>query len=133
MSPKHFNIVLEQMTKTLNRLKGKEGEEMAENYLRKQGYEIIEMNHQTKFGELDIIATKNNILIFVEVKFKQTEDYGTPEEMIGKNKLMQVQRIAEMYLLNNPDIAKNYDSYQIDAICIVEDTGRVTHYENISM
>lgn len=133
MSPKHFNIVLEQMTKTLNRLKGKEGEEMAENYLRKQGYKIIEMNHQTKFGELDIIATKNNILVFVEVKFKQTEDYGTPEEMIRKNKLMQVQRIAEMYLLNNPDIAKNYDSYQIDAICIVEDTGRVTHYENISM
>lgn len=121
------------MAKIFNRLKGKEGEEMAENYLRKQGYKIIEMNHQTKFGELDIIATKNNILVFVEVKFKQTEDYGTPEEMIRKNKLMQVQRIAEMYLLNNPDIAKNYDSYQIDAICIVEDTGRVTHYENISM
>lgn len=118
--------------KQFNRLKGKEGEEMAESYLRKQGYRIIEMNHQTKFGELDIIATKNNILVFVEVKFKQTEDFGTPEEMIGKNKLTQVQRTAEMYLLNNPDIAKKYEKYQIDAICIVEETGRITHYENLT-
>lgn len=120
------------MTKTFNRLKGKEGEEMAENYLRKQGYRIIEMNHQTKFGELDIIATKGDILVFVEVKFKQTEDFGTPEEMIGKNKLTQVKRTAELFLLNNPDIAKNYDRYQIDAICIVEDIGRITQYENLT-
>lgn len=124
------------MTKTFNRLKGKEGEEMAESYLRKQGYRIIEMNHQTKFGELDIIASKNNILVFVEVKFKQTEDFGTPEEMIGKNKLNQVQRTAEMYLLNNPDIAKQFDRYQIDAVCIVgppeDEASRITHYENIT-
>lgn len=132
MLPRHFNIELEQMTKQFNRLKGKDGEEMAENYLRMQGYRIIEMNHQTKYGELDIIAVKNDILVFVEVKFKQTEDFGTPEEMIGKNKLTQVQRTAEMYLLNNPDIAKQFDKYQIDAICIVEETGRISHYENLT-
>jgi len=121
------------MAKIFNRLKGKEGEEMAAKWLVDYGYQLIDQNNSTKFGELDIIATKNNILIFVEVKFKQTEDFGTPEEMIGKNKLMQVQRTAEMYLLNNPDIAKIYDRYQIDAICIVEDTGRITHYENLSL
>lgn len=120
------------MTKTFNRLKGKEGEEMAVKFLKEYGYTIIDQNNSTKFGELDIIATKNNILVFVEVKFKQTEDYGTPEEMIGKNKLIQVQRTAEMYLLNNPDIAKTYDRYQIDAVCIVEDTGRITQYENLT-
>lgn len=120
------------MAKIFNRLKGKEGEEMAAKWLIDHGYQIIDKNNSTKFGELDIIATKNNILIFVEVKFKQTEDFGTPEEMIGKNKLMQVQRTAEMYLLNNPDIAKTYNRYQIDAICIVEDIGRITHYENLT-
>lgn len=121
------------MAKTFNRIKGNQGEEMAANYLRENGYQIIDQNNSTKFGELDIIATKDNILTFIEVKFKQTEDYGTPEEMIGKNKLAQVKRTAEMYLLTNPDIAKQFNVYQIDAICIVEETGRITHYENISI
>lgn len=120
------------MTKQFNRIKGNVGEEMAAHYLRDNGYQIIDQNNSTKFGELDLIATKNDILIFVEVKLKQTEDYGTPEEMIGKNKLMQVRRTAEIYLLTNPDIANSYDKYQIDAICIVEETGRISHHENLT-
>lgn len=120
------------MTKIFNKLKGKEGEEMAAKWLIDHGYQFIDKNNSTKYGELDLIAAKNNILVFVEVKFKQTEDFGTPEEMIGKNKLAQVQRTAEIYLLNNPDITKQFDRYQIDAICIVEETGRVSHYENIT-
>lgn len=120
------------MTKTFNRLKGKEGEEMAAKFLREKGYQIIDQNNSTKFGELDLIASRNNILIFIEVKFKQTEDYGTPEEMIGINKLNQVKRTAELYLLTNPDIAKQFESYQIDAVCIVEETDRITHHENLT-
>lgn len=118
--------------KQFNRTLGKLGEEIAVEFLRKNEYQILDQNNSTKWGELDVIATKENILIFVEVKLKTSEDFGTPEEMIGKNKLIQVKRTAEMYLLNNPDIAKKYDRYQIDAICIVKDTGRITHYENIT-
>lgn len=120
------------MTKQLNKLIGKQGEDMAVELLKDNGYQILDQNNSTKWGELDVIATKENILIFVEVKLKTSEDFGTPEEMISKNKLIQVKRTAEMYLLNNPDIAKKYDRYQIDAICIVKDTGRITHYENIT-
>jgi len=119
------------MTKQFNRIKGKDGEEMASNLLRQKGYQILDQNNSTKWGELDIIATKNNILIFVEVKLKSTEDYGTPEEMIGKNKLAQIKRTAEMYLLNNPDIGKSFDRYQIDAVCIVEGS-RISHHENLT-
>jgi len=118
--------------KQLNRIKGNQGEEMAADYLKNHGYQIIDQNNSTKFGELDIIASRNKILVFIEVKFKQTEDFGTPEEMIGKNKLMQVKRTAEMYLLTNPDIAKKFDRYQIDAVCIVEETGRISHHENLT-
>jgi len=126
------------MTKTLNRIKGNQGEDMAAKWLTDHGYQIIERNNSTKYGELDIIATRSagsgqDILVFIEVKFKQTEDFGTPEEMIGKNKLAQVKRTAEMYLLTNPDIAKQFNIYQIDAVCIVEETGRITHYDNISI
>lgn len=120
------------MTKQFNRIKGKLGEELASKFLIDNGYKIIDQNNSTKFGELDIIASKNEILVFVEVKFKQTEDYGTPEEMIGQNKLSQVRRTAELYLLTNPDIEKQFQKYQIDAICIVEETGRISHYENLT-
>lgn len=119
--------------KQLNRIKGGEGEEIATQLLKDKGFEILDQNNSTKWGELDIIASKDGILIFVEVKLKTDEEFGTPEEMIGKNKLTQIKRTAEMYLLNNPDAEKQYDRYQIDAICIVQNTGRVTHYENISM
>jgi putative endonuclease len=120
------------MIKQFNKLKGKEGEEMAAKWLEDRGYKILDKNNSTKWGEIDIIVSKNDILIFVEVKLKTTEDYGTPEEMIGQNKLMQVRRTAEMYLLTNPDIAKQFDRYQIDAVCIVEETERITHYENLT-
>lgn len=131
MLQKRSSTELEQMTKQFNRLKGSQGEDAAAQWLIDHGYTIIERNNSTKFGELDIVASKGEILIFVEVKFKQTEDFGMPEEMISKNKLFQVKRTAEMYLLNNPDIAKSFQRYQIDAICIVEETGRLTHYENV--
>ena len=78
--------------KQLNRLIGKQGEEMAAELLRNKGYQILDQNNSTKWGELDLIVTHSTssgqaILVFVEVKLKTTEDYGTPEEMIGKNRL----------------------------------------------
>lgn len=118
--------------KQFNKTLGKLGEDKASDYLIKNGFRILDRNNSTKWGELDLIVTKNNVLIFVEVKLKTSEDFGTPEEMIGKYKLAQVKRTAEMYLLNNQDIAKKFDRYQIDAVCIVEETDRISHYENIS-
>lgn len=119
------------MTKVFNRKVGARGEQIAANWLEAHGYRLIDKNNSTKWGELDLIVSKDNILIFVEVKLKSTEEFGMPEEMIGQNKLIQVKKTAEMYLLNNPGIAGKFDRYQIDAVCIVEETGRISHYENI--
>jgi putative endonuclease len=121
--------------KRFNRQVGKRGEEIAAKYLQDKGYRILERNYSTKFGEIDLIATKNNILYFVEVKLKQSEDFGTPEEMIGRDKLARVQHMAEFYLLENPKIAGNYEIYSVDAVCIVmNEVGgikRISLYENI--
>lgn len=117
--------------KQLNKLVGARGEEIAANWLTANGYQLIARNNFTKWGELDLIASKNNILVFVEVKLKSTEEFGTPEEMIGPSKLQQIRKAAEMYLLNNPQIASKFERYQINAVCIVEKTGRITHYENL--
>ena len=120
--------------KKFNRAIGAKGEEIASNYLKQNGYQILDRNNLTRWGELDLIVTKNKTLVFVEVKFKTTEEFGTPEEMISQNKLIQVKRTAEMYLAINPDIAQKYESYQIDAVCIVGQDGkidRLEHYENL--
>lgn len=121
--------------KQFNREVGKKGEEIAAKYLQGKGYKILERNYSTKFGEIDLIVSKNNILSFVEVKLKKGEDFGTPEEMIGKNKRAQVERMANLYLTAKPGISEEYNSFLIDAVCIVLDEDnsirRISYYENI--
>lgn len=110
---------------------GKAGEEEAKAYLKKKGYKIIEQNRRTKRGEIDIIATYKNTLVFVEVRAKGSEDFGTPEETINQHKKQKLLRNAKAYM--------HYIKYKgfcrIDAICIVFDgwggIQRITHYENI--
>ena len=122
--------------KQLNRFVGARGEEIAAKFLSDKGYKILERNYMTRFGEIDLIAVKNNILAFVEVKLKQSEDFGTPEEMIGRGKLARVQHMAEFYLLENPDRAKIHETYSIDAVCMVANENgeveRINHYENLT-
>jgi len=96
----------------------------------------LEKNYQTRFGEIDLIACKKNILTFVEVKLKHGDDFGTPEEMIGNSKLSQVQRMAEFYLMDRPKMPEIYKVYSIDAVCIVlnenGEVERLNHYENLT-
>lgn len=121
--------------KQLNRESGKRGEEIAAGFLTGKGFTVIERNYFTRFGEIDLIAVKDNILRFIEVKLKQGDDFGTPEEMIGADKLGRVQRMAEYYLLDKPEMVKKYESYSIDAVCIVSGEEnkikRINYYENI--
>lgn len=124
------------MAKKFNRKVGKEGEEVAAKFLENKGYKILERNYYTRFGEIDLVASKNNILTFVEVKLKHGEGFGTPEEMIGNSKLSRVQRMAEFYLMDKPNMAKIYKTYLIDAVCIMVGNGgeveRINHYENLT-
>jgi len=121
--------------KQFNLQKGSRGEEEAARYLGQKGYQILERNHRTKFGELDIIASDKETLVFVEVKTKIGEDFGSPEEMINSKKLRQVKRTAQMYLLANEALRQKHKQQRIDAVAIVlRENGspeRVSHYENI--
>ncbi|MDP3994793.1 MAG: YraN family protein [bacterium] len=121
--------------KQFNREIGKRGEKIAAKFLKDKGYKILERNYSTKFGEIDLIVVKNNVLRFVEVKLKKGDFFGTPEEMIGTDKLGRVQRMAEYYLMDKPEIARKYEKYSVDAVCIVSDgesvVERISLYENI--
>ena len=127
--------------KQFNRELGKIGENEAASYLGKKGYRVLERNYYTRFGEIDLICAHSNSsgqerLVFVEVKLKQGEDFGTPEEMIDKRKLSQAERMANFYLMANPQISEKYSSFSIDAVCIVVDENRrvkrLNHYENLT-
>lgn len=79
---------------------GKAGEEIAVQFLKEKGFEIVEQNYRYGHGEIDIIAKdpEDGFTAFVEVKTRQNLDYGEPEYAISKTKQKQIRKIAELYL-----------------------------------
>lgn len=77
---------------------GKTGEDIATQYLIKNKYKIIERNFYCKTGEIDIIATKNNYLIFIEVKTRSNNKYGLPAQSVTKKKLQSLYKTAKYYV-----------------------------------
>lgn len=77
---------------------GKIGEEMAVQFLSKNGYNILDKNIKAPFGEIDIIAEKDNCVCFVEVKSRKTEKYGLPEEAITQVKKNKIIKVAQFYI-----------------------------------
>lgn len=90
-----------------NRQFGDFGEEIACKYLQDNGYKIIARNvHYSRFCELDIVAEHKNTTVFVEVKTRKTDTFGTPMEAITKTKYENIKKGALNYLQENP--CKNY-------------------------
>lgn len=110
---------------------GKVGEEIAREYLKKKGYGIIEQNYKTKYAEIDLVAKKGNELIFVEVRTKKGDNFGTPEETIDKRKMRKLWGNARAYVARK----RWQGPYRVDAVCIIlrydNTMERLNHYENI--
>jgi len=68
--------------KVRNYKTGKEGEEIARKFLVQKGFRLIESNYSNKLGEIDLIMLDKEVLVFVEVKLKIGDKFGSPEEMI---------------------------------------------------
>ena len=77
---------------------GERGEALAWNFLRKQGYSLLEKNYRTRFGELDVIARKGGVLVFLEVKTRRDHTFGVPAESVDWKKRQKLIRVAEAYL-----------------------------------
>ncbi len=123
--------------KQFNFQKGQRGEEIASIYLARKGFRIIEKNFSTRFGEIDLIGLNGDRLVFIEVKLKIGVMFGTPEEMVNRRKLLQVQNTALAYLQKNSEIAAKYPLWQIDVVAIVLDSSgeviRIDHYESVEL
>jgi len=96
---------------------GRTAESLAAKYLTDQGLQIIEQNYSAKTGEIDIIALDNQVLVFIEVKFRKTARYGQPYETVTHNKQQKIIRTAQSYLLKH----KKYTNYacRFDIISIL--------------
>lgn len=108
---------------------GKVGENIACEYLIKNGYEILERNkHFSKLCEIDIIAKYKDRVIFVEVKTRKTNAFGSPLEAITKTKYNNIKTGIFSYLSEN-----KVKKYQIDVIAITfEPKIKIEHLKNIS-
>lgn len=78
---------------------GNQGEDLACDYLRKIGYQIIQRNYLIRGGEVDIIAKDGEYLVFVEVKTRWSHEYGLPVESITSWKIKHLLKTARFYLL----------------------------------
>lgn len=81
---------------------GKAGEEYAADFLHKKGYEILERNFHSRFGEIDIIAKNAKYLVFVEVKTREPGSLSDPLESVTLSKQHKLARTALLYLQTHP-------------------------------
>jgi len=78
---------------------GDKGEDIAVDFLKSNSYDIVERNYRFGHGEIDIIAKRNNVLIFIEVKTRKNLEFGPPELAVTKGKQRQIRKIAQAYLI----------------------------------
>lgn len=87
-------------------LQGKLAEDFASKFLTQNGYKIVDRNFRSKFGEIDIIALKDDYLAFFEVKARWSNKFGLPEEAVTPSKLWKIGRTGEYYSQLHPDLSK---------------------------
>jgi len=108
------------------------GENIAKNYLEKKGYRILETNYKTKIGEIDIIAQKGKILVFIEVKTITAKENFLPEDKVDKRKKTKLINLVKFYLQEKKI---NFDiPLQIDVIGIKlgkDKESEIQHFENV--
>jgi putative endonuclease len=106
------------------------GERVAASHLEAKGYQILERNWATREGEIDIIASRGDDLVFVEVRSKQgRQPTGTPEESITGRKAQHLRAAAAAYSQEHPEAPANQ---RIDVVVLELDAkGRVMRVEQI--
>ena len=119
------------MTQSSRQRLGKWGEEVAAHYLAARGHQILETNHRTPYGEIDIITQMDGVTVFVEVKTRASSTLGAPEISVTHRKQMHMLQSAEYYIQQH---AQGNETWRIDVIAIQrtkpDQPPEITHFEN---
>ena len=109
-----------------NRQVGSNYEQLAAEYLKEKGMTILEMNFHNRSGEIDIIAKDGEYICFVEVKYRTTNQYGSPLEAVNYRKQQQIRKVALYYLMRNG--LNEWTPCRFDVIAFEGD--EITYIEN---
>ena len=110
---------------------GDSGENLAAEYLRGIGFKILERQHSSRIGELDLIARDDDTIVFVEVKTRKSTMAGLPVEAVTPQKQLQITRAALVYLKQN-GLLECRTRFDVVAILLPDDSDKpqITHYRN---
>lgn len=92
---------------------GNKGEEKAVKFLESINYQILVRNFYSRYGEIDIIAQDKSTIVFIEVKYRRSGNYGKGAEAISKKKISAIIKTAKFYLMSE-DIDCRFDVISID-------------------
>lgn len=116
------------------RATGKLGEDLAVDYLRGKGYQILERGWRVRAGEVDIIAKDNEGLVFVEVKTRHGRQFGLPEQAVDERKIARVQAAAICYLEEHHALGREAQ-HRFDVVAIeisTDQLAEIHHIEGVS-
>jgi putative endonuclease len=108
---------------------GRWGEDVAAEYLKGLGYEVVDRNVRTPFGEIDLVVRRGEFLFFVEVKTRTNRSFGLPEDSVNLRKQSHMLAAAEHYAGEH-----GVDNWQLDVIAIEGHPGGhadILHLENV--
>ena len=111
------------------RVGGDAAEERACRHLDRSGFTIVERNFRTRGGEIDIVARKRDVLVFVEVRSREVPDFGTPEESVTPAKRRRIVATARQYLSKVPPSSWREARFDVIAIEGSGDTAVLRHYQ----
>jgi putative endonuclease len=98
------------------RLSGAQWEKTAESFLRSQGLKLLQRNFSSRFGEIDLIMEENETVVFVEVKYRKSNQHGSGADAVTFHKQGRISRTAAWYLAKNPHRAEQFCRFDVISI-----------------
>lgn len=108
---------------------GREGEKIAEEYLKKKGYKVVERNYRCSIGEVDLIVLDRRVIVFVEVKTRSGHGFGMPSEAVERRKQRKMIQTAQFFI-NAKSLHQRDARFDVVAISWLGRQPVVEHIEN---
>lgn len=100
----------------INLSRGRKAEDIACARLQQAGLALTTRNYRSPFGEIDLVMQERDTLVFVEVRYRSSDDFGTPAETVDARKQARLRATAEHYLQNTPRASKKACRFDIVAL-----------------
>ncbi len=108
---------------------GKEGEKIAANFLKKNGYRIIDKNFRCPLGEIDIVAREKGAIVFVEVKTRKSSKLGYPEQAVGIKKQKKMSQLA-LWFMQKEKFIDTSARFDVVAITMLSSGNEIKLFKN---